>query len=90
MDEKILGYLIANNRATDDCLRGVETALDALIKQAKHNKRQKFANVLMGGLILMCMSHIGDLLIKVQKQDNKIAALEAKIYEEGNAKKKGA
>jgi len=45
MDEKIVDFMLKSSRATDACLTGVETALDALIKQGKMNRRQRILNV---------------------------------------------
>ena len=90
MDEKVLGYLINNCMATKECVDGVEAAFKALFRQTKINRRQRVMNSVLFMLTVTCVSNIYDLLKAVKSQNEKIKALEAKVYGEESNNKKGA
>ena len=58
MDEKHIDYILKCMRATDVCMSGVQTALDCLIKQAKHNRRQKFINFALSFISLTALFNV--------------------------------
>ena len=82
MDEKTLNYIAKFARTTDVCLSGVETALDALVKQAKINRKQKLFNVIFGAVAVACVCKINNLINVVNAHNKKIKELEAAISED--------
>jgi hypothetical protein len=89
MDEKILGYLIANCKATDKCLDCVETLMSTTIKQARINRCQRLMNIILAGLTVSCVCNIADLIKVVKHQNTRIEALEKKLNGEESEEKKG-
>lgn len=79
MDDKIVNYLVTNTIATNKCLDGVETNQRALIKQISINRKQRFTNMVLGGLVTLCVCNIVELLKTVKTQNTRIEALEAKV-----------
>lgn len=79
MDDKIVNYLVTNAIATNKCLDGVEIIQRALIKQISINRKQRFTNMVLGGLVTLCVCNIVELLKTVKTQNTRIEALEAKV-----------
>lgn len=79
MDDKMVSYLVNHAIATNKCLDGVKANQCALMKQIKINRKQRFINMVLGGLITLCVCNISDLLKTVKKQNTRIKTLEAQV-----------
>lgn len=79
MDEKTFNYILKFVHTSDVCLSGVETALDALNKQAKINRKQTLFNFIFGAVAVACVCKINKLINVVNAHNKKINELEAAI-----------
>ena len=83
MDEKVCVYILKCLRASDVCMQGVNTALNALIKQHRINVKQKWMNVIFAGLFMATASKVTELKTQILKMNEKIKKLEAAESEKG-------
>lgn len=79
MEDKMVNYLITNAIATNKCLDDVRKLTKSLLKQAKINKKQRFTNMVLGGLVVACVCNIADLIRTVNEQNARIKELEEKV-----------
>lgn len=79
MEDKMVNYLITNAIATNRCLNDIQKLSKAVLKQAKINKKQRFTNMVLGGLVVACVCNIADLIKTVNAQNARIKELEEKV-----------
>lgn len=82
MSEQTLNiYLNSFMRAVDECISGVETSLNTLIKQSKINKRQARVNLGFSFLALLTASCIVNQNKKIKKLNRDIKHLKKAVGE---------
>lgn len=79
MNDQNFGIILKCVRATDTCLDGVNTALKALAKQAKFNKKQRLFNLIFAVCTVISIKRIGELVENALVQNKKIEQLETEI-----------